>query len=31
MTSDAFGLSTLGQILVPVTDVERALRLPAAS
>ena len=24
MTSDAFGLSTLGQILVPVTDVERS-------
>jgi predicted enzyme related to lactoylglutathione lyase len=24
MTEEAFGLSTLGQILVPVTDVERA-------
>ena len=24
MTDDAFGLSTLGQILVPVTDVDRA-------
>ena len=24
MTDDAFGLSTLGQVLVPVTDVDRA-------
>ena len=24
MTDDAFGLSTLGQILVPVTDIDRA-------
>ena len=24
MTDDAFGLSTLGQILIPVTDVDRA-------